>query len=400
MTQLQNLLKNTDWQGKGKISKSGIRFSDGDSNTLEILKRLQSVCDQKGLGAPEVFSDESFPDINIVAEFIENRLNDDTLAREYEKICLNSDQLLAELGTCYKIAVGSKDIPVVIPRNCRHRLYYLDRQSFSKFDNQYLPQKENRQNSIDNPCSTDFSNNNQNDISNTAAFAKINDTQCAGKDRSHSSNPEREIFLASNLSGHLNPFSNNREPLKPNLSTPSTCFIAKKSQDDLEAPRKNFFFGRSKSSFMKEKSRHPILRFFFFLIMAIIALFVYQLPVGKNGSVLPGGNFIKYFFCKVPPIFEDFTVHITGSPDIIPQKRPVKSSVSNAVLSVPNTEARGQNSIKNSSKSNTENTPKNSPVEIAATFESGSPRSFVTDDIFVIPQKNNAVFSKENTQRQ
>ncbi|MDO5581179.1 MAG: hypothetical protein Q4G69_08585 [Planctomycetia bacterium] len=103
----------------------GSRFGNFENDRLRLLQRLHDLNKIKTMAAPEIFAEESFPDANIVAEYLENRLDDSDLAAEYEKICSESDMLLAELTSSFLLHKKLGKISVSVPRHCRHRLYYL-----------------------------------------------------------------------------------------------------------------------------------------------------------------------------------------------------------------------------------------------------------------------------------
>lgn len=81
---------------------------------------------RKRIDAPAVFTEESFPDVNIVAEYLNHQLDDPELVNEYEKLCLNDNILLAELLFVFKLERKWEhltDYPVL--PGVRERLYSL-----------------------------------------------------------------------------------------------------------------------------------------------------------------------------------------------------------------------------------------------------------------------------------
>ena len=89
-----------------------------------FFRRLRDVVDDETLQAPEVFAEESFPDANVVAEYLDAQAPAE-LASEYEEACWNSPEMLAEIGCCYDILNSDALSSVVAPKNCRRRLYYI-----------------------------------------------------------------------------------------------------------------------------------------------------------------------------------------------------------------------------------------------------------------------------------
>ncbi|MGN0930986.1 MAG: hypothetical protein ACI4NP_04660 [Thermoguttaceae bacterium] len=75
--------------------------------------------------APEVFADESFPDANIVAEYLDCQLESTEVSDEYEDVCYDSPEMLAEAADCYDLLNNCLCKPMNAPKNCRRRLYYV-----------------------------------------------------------------------------------------------------------------------------------------------------------------------------------------------------------------------------------------------------------------------------------
>lgn len=98
-----------------------LRTSDRSAG---FFRRLRDVVDDETLLAPEVFAEESFPDANVVAEYLDAQAPPE-LTSEYEEACWNSPEMLAEIGRCYDILNNDSLSNVVAPKNCRRRLYYI-----------------------------------------------------------------------------------------------------------------------------------------------------------------------------------------------------------------------------------------------------------------------------------
>jgi len=89
-----------------------------------FFRRLRAAADDPTLGAPEIFAEESFPDANVVAEYLDGQAAPE-LARAYEDACWDSPEMLAEIGCCCDILNNDSLNAVVAPKNCRRRLYYI-----------------------------------------------------------------------------------------------------------------------------------------------------------------------------------------------------------------------------------------------------------------------------------
>lgn len=89
-----------------------------------FFRRLRVAADDPTLGAPEIFAEESFPDANVVAEYLDGQAASE-LARAYEDACWDSPEMLAEIGCCCDILNNDALSAVVVPKNCRRRLYYI-----------------------------------------------------------------------------------------------------------------------------------------------------------------------------------------------------------------------------------------------------------------------------------
>ncbi|MBQ9799087.1 MAG: hypothetical protein IJO40_04015 [Thermoguttaceae bacterium] len=89
-----------------------------------FFRRLRDAVDDDSLQAPEIFAEESFPDANVVAEYLDGQTSSD-VARAYESACWDSPEILAEAGRCYDILNNDALNCVVAPKNCRRRLYYI-----------------------------------------------------------------------------------------------------------------------------------------------------------------------------------------------------------------------------------------------------------------------------------
>lgn len=89
-----------------------------------FFRRLRAAVEDASLQAPEVFAEESFPDANVVAEYLDAQAPSE-LARAYEEACWDSPEMLAEVGRCCDILNNATLDAVVATKNCRRRLYYI-----------------------------------------------------------------------------------------------------------------------------------------------------------------------------------------------------------------------------------------------------------------------------------
>lgn len=124
---------------------NAVPHSFNNEEALPFLAKLKTVVSDRELAAPEVFGDESFPDANIVAEYLDGQLDDAQLLQDYEEICLRSDMILAEVGCCHDILNRDLRETLVPSRQCRRRLYFIPQedsvpdgeQEFSRGDARY-----------------------------------------------------------------------------------------------------------------------------------------------------------------------------------------------------------------------------------------------------------------------
>ncbi|MBQ5790477.1 MAG: hypothetical protein IIW01_09320 [Thermoguttaceae bacterium] len=122
---LQTLFSATEADEDGAARRSLLeRRARLNERTGDFLRRLRDVVDDPALQAPEVFAEESFPDANVVAEYLDGQAPFE-LARAYEDVCWDSPEALAEAGRCYDILNNDALNCVVAPKNCRRRLYYI-----------------------------------------------------------------------------------------------------------------------------------------------------------------------------------------------------------------------------------------------------------------------------------
>ncbi len=90
----------------------------------EILQRIEDVLRRPKLGAPELSGRGMQVDPNTVAEYLDNVLSKEQVA-DFEKSCLESNTLLAEVASCHRVLANILDEPVEVPPECREKLYQL-----------------------------------------------------------------------------------------------------------------------------------------------------------------------------------------------------------------------------------------------------------------------------------
>ena len=96
-----------------------------NSRSVEFLRKIRQTTSAPLRKAPEVFADESFPDPNVVAEYLDCQLESTEISEEYERVCAESPEILAEVADCYDILNNRLPQPAVAPQNCRRQLYYV-----------------------------------------------------------------------------------------------------------------------------------------------------------------------------------------------------------------------------------------------------------------------------------
>src|SRR5258708_6253718 len=89
-----------------------------------LIGRIREVMRRRRLGAPDLQGPGIGIDPNLVAQYLDNTLPPEQVA-EIEKICLESDQQLAEVAASHQILSIAQGDPVEITQSHRERLYVL-----------------------------------------------------------------------------------------------------------------------------------------------------------------------------------------------------------------------------------------------------------------------------------
>ncbi|QDU40097.1 hypothetical protein Mal4_44510 [Maioricimonas rarisocia] len=94
------------------------------SYAAATVERIKDVLRRRRNTAPDVIGPNATPDPNLVAEYLDNTLNQDEV-EEVERLCLESDVHLAEVAACHQVLTLVLGEPVDIPAETRERMYAL-----------------------------------------------------------------------------------------------------------------------------------------------------------------------------------------------------------------------------------------------------------------------------------
>ncbi len=89
-----------------------------------LVGRIREVMRRRRLGAAELEGPAAGIDPNIVAQYLDNTLPPDQVA-DIERVCLQSDQQLAEVAACHQILTLALAKPAEVSPSSRERLYVL-----------------------------------------------------------------------------------------------------------------------------------------------------------------------------------------------------------------------------------------------------------------------------------
>lgn len=100
------------------------RQIESNENASEWIHRTRDVMRRLKLGAPDVDGTSSVDDPNTVAEYLDRTLPEESVA-EFERVCLESDAMLAEVASCHRVlAMVLAERPEVDP-DTQKRLHRL-----------------------------------------------------------------------------------------------------------------------------------------------------------------------------------------------------------------------------------------------------------------------------------
>lgn len=97
---------------------------DASEHASEWIYRTRDVTRRLKLGAPEPEGTGSVDDPNTVAEYLDRTLPEESVA-EFERVCLESDAMLAEVASCHKVLAMVLSEPPSVDSDTRDRLHRL-----------------------------------------------------------------------------------------------------------------------------------------------------------------------------------------------------------------------------------------------------------------------------------
>jgi hypothetical protein len=106
-----------------EIKRIGQKVAESET-ARELIARIKSVTRRRRLTTPPLTGSADKFDPNTVAEYLDNSLPPEQV-EEIEKICLESDVHLAEIGTCHQILTLVLGEPALVPPSAKRRMYAL-----------------------------------------------------------------------------------------------------------------------------------------------------------------------------------------------------------------------------------------------------------------------------------
>ncbi len=101
------------------------RQIEASEHASEWVHRTRDVTRRLKLGAPEPGGSGSIDDPNTVAEYLDRTLPEEGVA-EFERVCLESDAMLAEVASCHHVLAMFLSEPAEIDPDTRGRLHRLE----------------------------------------------------------------------------------------------------------------------------------------------------------------------------------------------------------------------------------------------------------------------------------
>jgi hypothetical protein len=106
-----------------EIKRIGQKVAESET-ARELIARIKSVTRRRRLTTPPLTGSADKFDPNTVAEYLDNTLAADQV-EEIERICLESDVHLAEIGACHQILTLVLGEPALVPPSAKRRMVAL-----------------------------------------------------------------------------------------------------------------------------------------------------------------------------------------------------------------------------------------------------------------------------------
>jgi hypothetical protein len=106
-----------------EIKRIGQKVAESET-ARELIARIKSVTRRRRLTTPPLTGSADKFEPNTVAEYLDNALPPEQV-EEIEKICLESDVHLAEIGACHQILTLVLGEPALVPPSAKRRMYGL-----------------------------------------------------------------------------------------------------------------------------------------------------------------------------------------------------------------------------------------------------------------------------------
>src|SRR5262249_40254875 len=106
-----------------EIKRIGQKVAESET-ARELIARIKSVTRRRRLTTPPLTGSADKFDPNTVAEYLDNTLSPDQV-EEIERICLESDVHLAEIGACHQILTLVMGEPALVPPSAKRRMVAL-----------------------------------------------------------------------------------------------------------------------------------------------------------------------------------------------------------------------------------------------------------------------------------